>query len=739
MTKTPLKDQSVQKSHVAILERHVSTYNGVSPIPTGQKTVNEILDEIKNEVHKKKVEWARSVKGDKKEYTDRKKQLPSVTFGGIFSPSRKNDNIHEPSEIIAKDIDHIPNVDEVFTSLTQDEHVLFAFISPGGDGIKVGFIAEGIVNDSDHKQLYAALERYFLEKYKIQIDKSCKDISRLTYLSSDPHLYRNSEACPFPVDEWAPSSPSEKSPPPQSQVPALNQNAQSIDAGPETRAYALKILDGSCKRIRESQPGQQHETRLREARLVGGYMHHGLARLPVLMAYREAVQASGAEDIDAAMKTIRDGLEYGMQAPIEIPGAGNIPNPASGITHNDKGNAGRQDHPGLNLTDWQASNAFQGEPQARQYLIEDIFPMGQPSIVGGTGGVGKSFQLLALAVAVTGGAMYIPEQFGGKVKTFGSAVVLCGEDDRIEVHNRLKKLDGQNNEELFVAPLPSAGGAKAFFRLDPGSRQPVVTDDWHALVAQLKMIEDLVLIVIDPLQVICLLDLNLPENAQFVCSQLSALAAQTGSAVIITHHYRKTKVTDAETARDAIRGSAGLVDGVRCVYGMWAVSEKKAKEICRKLKQFYRPGCVVEGAVLKANGRANMATTTFLRNDDGVLVDISDKLGIAPGVRIHDDLVDAIRKAAEEGRPFTKTGDNGLFKRRFEMPKKLSRSTRKALEGAVDELLESQQVRQCMGPGSRIVKYLDVSDGPFAKGVGKFKEGGSSPNRASGPEIDPGE
>ncbi len=58
----------------------------------------------------------------------------------------------------------------------------------------------------------------------------------------------------------------------------------------------------------------------------------------------------------------------------------------------------------LNLFDWKVSNSFQGEPQPRQYLIEDIFPMGQASLVGGGGGVGKSFQLLALAVAVTGGA-----------------------------------------------------------------------------------------------------------------------------------------------------------------------------------------------------------------------------------------------------------------------------------------------------------------------------------------------
>lgn len=60
-------------------------------------------------------------------------------------------------------------------------------------------------------------------------------------------------------------------------------------------------------------------------------------------------------------------------------------------------------HPALKLDEWQVSKTFQGEPQPRKYLVDGIFPMGQASLVGGGGGVGKSFQLLALAVAVTGG------------------------------------------------------------------------------------------------------------------------------------------------------------------------------------------------------------------------------------------------------------------------------------------------------------------------------------------------
>lgn len=76
----------------------------------------------------------------------------------------------------------------------------------------------------------------------------------------------------------------------------------------------------------------------------------------------------------------------------------------------------------------------------------------------------------------------------------------------------------------------------------------------------------LILVVLDPLQPLCALDLNVPENAQFVCSRLAALAASTGASVIVSHHFAKREASTPEQAREAIRGTGGLVDGVRSVY-----------------------------------------------------------------------------------------------------------------------------------------------------------------------------
>lgn len=110
---------------------------------------------------------------------------------------------------------------------------------------------------------------------------------------------------------------------------------------------------------------------------------------------------------------------------------------------------------------------------------------------------------------------------------------------------------------------------------------------------------------------------TVPENAQFVCSRLAALAASTGASVIVSHHFTKREASTPEQAREAIRGTGGLVDGVRSVYALWNPKEMDAKTICKTLGESFERGRVVMGSVVKANGRANLKVATFLRDTRG--------------------------------------------------------------------------------------------------------------------------
>ena len=86
-----------------------------------------------------------------------------------------------------------------------------------------------------------------------------------------------------------------------------------------------------------------------------------------------------------------------------------------------------------------------------------------------------------------------------------------------------------------------------------------------------------------------------PENAQFVCSRLAALAAGTGASGTVSYHFAPCEASMPEQARKAIRGTGGLVDGVRTVYALWHTKQEQAKAICKARSEPFERGRVVMG------------------------------------------------------------------------------------------------------------------------------------------------
>lgn len=381
----------------------------------------------------------------------------------------------------------------------------------------------------------------------------------------------------------------------------------------------------------------------------------------------------------------------------------------------------------FDIQHWHAAERFTGEPRARLWLVEGIFPMAQAALVAAGGGVGKSFLLLSLArevAAYDGSWAYAPYLFGGALRQQGVAIYVTAEDDAIEVHNRLNTL-GEIPKNLYVIPLPDAGGAVPLFSPDPATRGPAATAAWQELERQLKAMPELRLVVLDPLQPLCALDLNVPENAQFVCSKLAALAATTGASVIVSHHFAKREASNPEQAREAIRGTGGLVDGVRSVYALWNPKIGEAIDICETLEVDYQRGCVVQGGVVKANGKANLNVTTYLRDRSGLLIDQSKALRCANPTEedLLRDLKEAIARAAVDGQPYTKTGGNGVYERRHELPETFHSVGKHKFSHWVGGLLGKGELVAAMAEGSKMVKWLDVPDGPVAKGRARFRLG----------------
>lgn len=383
--------------------------------------------------------------------------------------------------------------------------------------------------------------------------------------------------------------------------------------------------------------------------------------------------------------------------------------------------------PSRQIADWHAVERFTGEPRQRQWLVEGVIPLAQASLIAAAGGVGKSFLLLSLAREVAahdGSWLNATRLFGGSVSAQGIAVYLTAEDDAIEIHNRLNAL-GPIPPRLYVVPLPDAGGAIPLFAPNPATKAATTTPAWTDLEHQLLAMTRLKLVVFDPLQPLCALDLNVPENAQFVCSRLAALAAITGASVMVSHHFAKREAWTPEQAREAIRGTGGLVDGVRAVYALWQARNEDAKAVLKALHLPFQRGAVVFGGVVKANGRANLKVVTFVRDNRGLLCDRTADLQRTKTTT--DDLLpqlkQAIAGAALDGKPYTKTGINGVYERRFEMPEAFHTIGKHTLVAMVETLLASESIVQAMADGSKSVKWLDVPDGELAQGDPSFSAG----------------
>jgi len=394
----------------------------------------------------------------------------------------------------------------------------------------------------------------------------------------------------------------------------------------------------------------------------------------------------------------------------------------------------------LDLIDWQATR-FAGDAPEQRFLVAGSVPLSVVSILAAMGDTGKGMIALDLALSVATGkprAVSVspePMALGGAVRAFGAAVVLTAEDDEAEVHRRLERLDPERHrlarpERLIVVPLPNAGGPIPL--VTSGADGPEATEHFARVRDQIARIADLKLVVLDPLSSFMHADINAdPAAGSFATGLLASLATETGAAVIVAHHMRKPQgnrpITSVEQARDAVRGSSAIVDGVRLVYALWPAPEEYRDYVFKALEEPFVRNAVFQGAVVKANGPADRTIRTWLRTPTGLLVDVTARIreGRATKADLTEALVAAIARAAENGHPFTHYGGTGVYRQRHRLPPVFHGLGRDPLQNMVQELLAARppMLVKGMASGSKEDKWLDVPTGPFARGVGEFVHG----------------
>lgn len=124
----------------------------------------------------------------------KKEMLPCVTASGVFK-ERKASNLVKHSGLICIDVDSKDQICTVdIEALKEDMYVHAIHVSASGG---TGYAVYVKIDSERHLDAFLGLEEYFFVNYSIIIDKSCKDTSRLRFVSYDPELYLNEKAKVF--------------------------------------------------------------------------------------------------------------------------------------------------------------------------------------------------------------------------------------------------------------------------------------------------------------------------------------------------------------------------------------------------------------------------------------------------------------------------------------------------------------------------------------------------------------
>jgi len=182
------------------------------------------------------------------------------------------------------------------------------------------------------------------------------------------------------------------------------------------------------------------------------------------------------------------------------------------------------------------------DPPPTDWLVEDFLVRSEAAAFVGDGGVGKSFIMMALALAVAGGD---PTFLGLPIKKHGPVLYV----------------DEENSAQLVLQRLNALG-------LDKGRHLPNLEFLWYSGVDLLgepeKLLEEALdmepaLIVVDSLSRVAIgaEENSNPDMTRLMRGGVIPLARETGAAVVLVHHTSQTGT--APRGATAIRNSADQV------------------------------------------------------------------------------------------------------------------------------------------------------------------------------------
>jgi len=160
---------------------------------------------------------------------------------------------------------------------------------------------------------------------------------------------------------------------------------------------------------------------------------------------------------------------------------------------------------------------------------------------------------------------------------------------------------------------------------------------------------------------------------------------------------------------EAIRGSGAISGSARAAYVLWPPADG-GRAVCETLGSDYTEGCVAFGLVAKKYGDARRDRSVFVRDERGILRDMTQQFNLANGQddneTLRGELLQGIREKWKAGQAFAASyGTNGLHTRRFELPEIFHEKPRPWFEEQAGKLLAGGNIKRMpwRGGGARLV------------------------------------
>ncbi len=161
-------------------------------VPVENKSLLLIAKDIQSDKYKSQIEEIRLLEqqGDTEEAQNKKKLLPAFTPSATFNEKRQLPFLTMYSGFVHLDFDKLnpEQLTAAFNAISQIPYTFICFISPRGNGLKV--FVEVNTGLEHHETAYQQVISYYQNAIGLKADTSCKDVTRLCFVSHHPKLYK---------------------------------------------------------------------------------------------------------------------------------------------------------------------------------------------------------------------------------------------------------------------------------------------------------------------------------------------------------------------------------------------------------------------------------------------------------------------------------------------------------------------------------------------------------------------